>query len=106
MLAVLYSADLRPLSVLEVSPENWRKLRDGEIINFAAPGHARLPVNPEPEANECYKKMPVVSVRGWAIRFGKHETLILVTYDADNATRLPQYFLPGQTDYLRERWGI
>ena len=103
MRTVIYSAeDLEPITVIELA-ERWaQRLRDTGQLCLAVPE--------VPLGRWCDGQLPVehtcrrVELRGYPLRCGRVETLIVITGDDESALLLRAAFLPGQRGaVLRER---
>lgn len=94
MKIVIYSSWLEPITVVDLTPQAMRFLRET--------GTVRLPVYPvlEPGYVETSAiqdmRMYIVTLKAEVIRRGAHEGLMVFADDDATALRLKAAFLPGQ----------
>lgn len=91
MLAVLYTEDLVPITVIDVPLQSWQRLWKGEPWQLVPLLPPRLP-------GDDLENMTIqlVTVLGEPLKLGDVETRILVTRDSEAALLLESSLLPGQ----------
>ncbi|GAB3249122.1 hypothetical protein [Chitinimonas naiadis] len=102
MRAVLYTNDLEPITVVELSEFIWRMLEERGFARLAVPAPPFVigPPTGSPD-RDAYAR--VVTLRALPAMHGNARTLLLVTGDDESALLLQAAFLPGQYGAVQER---
>lgn len=101
MLAVLYTHQLEPITVVDIPMWAWERLSRGDCVRLHVPEPVRI--NPMSRWDSLTYQPRVVEIFGDKLRRGEHETLMLFTGDEESALLLKADFLPGQRGEAQRR---
>lgn len=102
MRAVLYTYDLQPITVIDVTRDALAYIEEHQRVALAVVPPLRFDARgafPPSEDHRCY----TVTITAERIRRGHHEAWMLFTHDEEHALVLRAAFLPGQVGAVRER---
>jgi hypothetical protein len=98
---VLYTHDMEPITVLELSEWAAAFLTKHGTVRLAVMAPVQYTM-PDPEELLSLKDYSVRIDAEWFVRRGERH-MFMFTYDEENAMLLKSVFLPGQLGELRDR---
>jgi hypothetical protein len=101
MNAVLYTHDMEPITVVDLQPWVWDRLKEGGHVNV----YVKEPFRLWSKDDYAPQKPRVVTITGELFRRRGVDAMMLFTHDEESALMLKASFLPGQrgTQQARER---